>query len=73
MLACKCADSACVVGFVRCGCAAAAPPMRVPPEVVTTTLLVMGMLIADHYLSQTTLEVQVYRRLSGAEFRLMRK
>lgn len=47
--------------------------MRVPPEVVTTTLLVMGMLIADHYLSQTTLEVQVYRRLSGAEFRLMRK
>lgn len=47
--------------------------MRVPPEVVTTTLMVMGMVIADHYLPQATLEVQVYRRLSDAEFRLMRE
>lgn len=47
--------------------------MKVPPEVVTTTLMVMGMVIADHYLPQATLEVQVYRRLSDAELRLMRK
>lgn len=47
--------------------------MRVPPEVVTTTLMVMGMVIAYHCLPQATLEVQVYRRLSNAEFRLMRK
>lgn len=47
--------------------------MRVPPEVVTTPLMVMGMVIADHYLPHATLEVQVYPRLSDAEFRLMRK
>lgn len=47
--------------------------MRVPPEVVTATLMVMVMVIADHYLPQSTLAVQVYRRLSDAEFRLMRK
>ncbi len=35
--------------------------------------MVMGMVIADHYLPQATLEVQVYRRLSDAEFRLMRE
>ncbi|MCU1000348.1 hypothetical protein JAK44_05145 [Stenotrophomonas maltophilia] len=47
--------------------------MRVPPEIVTTTLMVMGMVMADHYLPQATLEVQVYPRLSDAEFSLMRK
>lgn len=47
--------------------------MKVPPEVVTTTLMVMGMVIADHYLPQATLEMQVYRMLSDAKFRLMRK
>lgn len=47
--------------------------MRVPPVVITTTLMLMGIVIADHYLPQATLEVQVYRRLSDAEFSLMRK
>lgn len=35
--------------------------------------MVIGMVIADHYLPRDTLEVQVYRRLSDAEFMLMRK
>ncbi|MBA0385593.1 hypothetical protein B9Y76_01565 [Stenotrophomonas maltophilia] len=35
--------------------------------------MVMGMVIADHYLPQATLEMQVYRMLSDAKFRLMRK
>lgn len=47
--------------------------MTVPPEVVTTTLMVMGIVIADHYLPQATLQFQVYRNLSDAEFRHMRK
>ncbi|MCW2068345.1 UNVERIFIED_ORG: hypothetical protein M2420_003716 [Stenotrophomonas maltophilia] len=47
--------------------------MRVPPVVITTTLMVMGLVIADHYLPRATLEVKVYRRLSDAEFRIMRK
>lgn len=47
--------------------------MRVPPEAVTTTLMVMGIVIADHYLPQATLQVQVYCNLSDAEIRHMRK
>lgn len=47
--------------------------MRLPPAAVTTTLMVMGVVIVDHYLPQATLDLKVYRSLSDAEFRLMRK
>jgi len=47
--------------------------MRVPPLVVTTTLMLIGLVISDHYLPQAKAEGRVYHRLSDAEFRLMRK
>lgn len=47
--------------------------MRVPPEVVTAKLMVMGIVIADHELPQATLEVQVYCKLSDASFGHMLK
>lgn len=47
--------------------------MRVPPLVVTTTLMLMALVISDHCLPQATLEMKVYRRLSDAEFRLPRR
>lgn len=47
--------------------------MRLPPVVITTTLMVMGVVIADHSFPQATRDVKAYRRLSDAEFRLMQK
>ncbi|MEG0192099.1 MAG: hypothetical protein RR698_02915 [Stenotrophomonas sp.] len=47
--------------------------MRVPPVVVTSTLMVMGLVISDYYLPQATLEVKAYRRLSDYSFGVMRK
>ncbi|WP_164270546.1 hypothetical protein [Stenotrophomonas sp. B1-1] len=47
--------------------------MRVPPVVVTSTLMVMGLVISDYFLPQTALEVKAYRRLSDYSFRLMRE
>jgi len=64
--------SACDVGLVRCGWVAAALPMRVPPVVVTSTLMVMGLVISDYFLPQAALEVKAYRRLSDYSFGVMR-
>lgn len=72
MLACRCVGSASAVGLVRCGGVAAARPMRVPPVVVTSTLMVMGLVISDYFLPQATLEVKAYRRVSDYSFGLMR-
>lgn len=47
--------------------------MRVPPVVVTSTLMVMGLVISDYYLPQATLEVNAYRRLSDYSFGVMRE
>ncbi|MBK0024998.1 hypothetical protein IAE57_02385 [Stenotrophomonas sp. S48] len=47
--------------------------MRVPPVVVTSTLMVMGLVIADYFLPQATLEVKAYRRLSDYSFEVMRE
>ncbi len=46
--------------------------MRVPPVVVTSTLMVMGLVISDYYLPQAALEVKAYRRLSDCSFGVMR-
>jgi len=46
--------------------------MRVPPVVVTSTLMVMGLVISDYFLPQATLEVKAYRRVSDYSFGLMR-
>lgn len=48
-------------------------PVRVPPFIVATTLMLLDFVISDHGLPQATLEVKVYRRLSDTSFRLMRK
>ncbi|WP_159094482.1 hypothetical protein [Stenotrophomonas sp. YAU14D1_LEIMI4_1] len=47
--------------------------MRVPPVVVTSTLMVMGLVISDYFLPQATLEVKAYRRLSDYSFGVMRQ
>lgn len=47
--------------------------MRVPPVIVTSTLMVMGLVISDYYLPQATLEVKAYRRLSDYSFGVMRQ
>lgn len=47
--------------------------MRVPPVVVTSTLMVMGLVISDYFLPQATLEVKAYRRVSDYSFELMRQ
>lgn len=47
--------------------------MRVPPVVVTSTLMVMGLVISDYFLPQATLEVKAYRRLSDYSFGVMRE
>lgn len=41
--------------------------------VVTSTLMVMGLVIADYYLPQATLEVRAYRGLSDYSFGVMRE
>lgn len=47
--------------------------MRVPPVVVTSTLMVMGLVISDYFLPQATLEVKAYRRVSDYSFGAMRE
>lgn len=47
--------------------------MRVPPVVVTSTLMVMALVISDYFLPQATLEVKAYRRLSDYSFGVMRE
>lgn len=47
--------------------------MRVPPVVVTSTLMVMGLVVSDYFLPQATLEVKAYRRLSDYSFGVMRE
>lgn len=47
--------------------------MRVPPVVVTSTLMVMGLVISDYFLPQATLEVKAYRKLSDYSFGVMRE
>ena len=41
--------------------------------VVTSTLMVMGLVISDYYLPQATLEVKAYRSLSDYSFGVMRQ
>jgi len=47
--------------------------MRVPPAVVTSTLMGMGLVISDYFLPQAALEVKAYRRLSDYSFGVMRE
>lgn len=47
--------------------------MRVPPVVVTSTLMVVGLVISDYFLPQATLDVRAYRGLSDYSFGVMRE
>ena len=47
--------------------------MRVPPVVITSTLMVVGLVISDYFLPQAALEVKAYRRLSDYSFGVMRE
>lgn len=47
--------------------------MRVPPVVLTSTLMVMGLVISDYFLPQATLEVKAYRSLSDYSVGVMRQ
>ena len=40
---------------------------------VTTTLMLLGLVVGDRYVPEAPLEVKAYQRVSDAEFRLMRK